>query len=72
MSQLLKEILKLSPSERIMMAESIWDSLEDKEIQIGVSAETKQLLEKRLELHHKDPEKGSPWSDVKGRIKKQL
>jgi putative addiction module component (TIGR02574 family) len=72
MTQLMNEILKLSPSERISIVEAIWDSLADKDTQLDISAETKQLLDKRLEEHHRHPEEGSGWNEVKARIKKHL
>lgn len=55
MTQLMNEILKLSPSERISMVEAIWDSLAGNEELPGVSPETKKLLDARLEAHHHEP-----------------
>lgn len=72
MTQLINEVLKLSPSERISMVEAIWDSLAESADLPGLSPETKQLLNSRLEVHNLQPDEGSEWSEVKARIKKQL
>lgn len=72
MTQLMKDILNLSVSERILMVESIWDSITEKETDIPVSKEVKELLESRLKKHSQKPEEGSDWNETLSRIKKQL
>lgn len=37
-----------------------------------LDAETKQLLDKRLEAHRNNPNEGSEWEVVKARIMDQL
>jgi putative addiction module component (TIGR02574 family) len=68
----MRDILKLSIPERILMVEAIWDSIDKKDEQIELSTETKQLLDERLEDHINNPDEGSKWNDVKARIKKQF
>ncbi|HKK81397.1 MAG TPA: addiction module protein [Prolixibacteraceae bacterium] len=68
----MQDILKLSISERILMVEAIWDSIDEKDEQLELSTETKQLLDERLEAHINNPDEGSNWNDVKARIKKQF
>ena len=72
MTQIIEEILKLSVTERILMVEAIWDSIEDKDEILGLDDKTKQLLDERLEAHRNNPNEGSTWANVKARIKKQL
>jgi putative addiction module component (TIGR02574 family) len=43
------EILKLSPSRRILLAQQLWDSLPDKDIKL--SNPIKQELDRRLKAH---------------------
>ena len=69
---MMQDILKLSIPERILMVEAIWDSIDKKDEQLELSAETKQLLDERLEAHKSNPEEGSSWNDVKARIKRQF
>lgn len=72
MAHIMQDILKLSVPERILMVEAIWDSIAEKEMQLELSKETKQILDKRLESHKNNPDEGSSWDDVMARIKKQL
>jgi putative addiction module component (TIGR02574 family) len=72
MTQILQDILNLSVSERILMVEAIWDSIPENDETLGLSDETKQLLDDRLSSHINNPDHGSSWEDVKSRIKIQL
>ncbi len=69
---MMKDILKLSVPERILIVEAIWDSIADKEDKLEVSEDTKVLLDERIEYHLNKPDEGSSWEDVKARIRKQL
>ncbi len=72
MTQMMKDILKLSIPERILMVEAIWDSIAENEDKLELTSETKQLLDERLEAHENNPKEGSSWEDVKARIKSQI
>ncbi len=72
MTQILQDILKLSVSERIIMVEAIWDSIAEKDDKVGLSSDTKQLLDDRLEVHRRNRDEGSNWTEAKARIKGQL
>jgi putative addiction module component (TIGR02574 family) len=69
MTKILDDVLRLSVSERILMVEAIWDSIAKNDEHLELSAETKQMLEERLENHRKHPHEGSDWNEVKARIK---
>jgi putative addiction module component (TIGR02574 family) len=69
MTQILKDILNLSVSERILIVEAIWDSIPETEETLGLSDETKQLLDERLAAHVDNPNEGSSWEEVKSRIR---
>jgi putative addiction module component (TIGR02574 family) len=73
MSTQLKDILKLSVSERILWAQAIWNSIaSDKKSGdlMEVSPEHKELLDKELSAYKKNPASGSSWKDVKARIRR--
>ena len=72
MTHIMQDILKLSVSERILMVEAIWDSIAEKDEQLELTSETKQLLDERLEDHKNKPDEGSSWDEVKAKIKKQF
>lgn len=64
---LLKELLELTPEERIELAEDLWDSIEPEEIP-PLTAEQKHELERRYAEHIRNPGRGSRWEDVKTRL----
>ncbi len=64
---LLKELLELTPAERIELAEDLWDSIEPEEMP-PLTAEQKQEFERRYTEHVRNPDSGSRWEDVKTRL----
>jgi len=70
--QILSQIDKLSISERILIVESIWDSILASQESISVTEQQKSELDKRLKDSKNDPENGSTWSNVKKRIQSQI
>ncbi|AFY42143.1 addiction module protein [Nostoc sp. PCC 7107] len=62
------EISELSISERIQLAEDLWDSILTDSNAVTLSEEQKQELDRRLELHHQNPTRGSSWEQVKQRL----
>ena len=72
MTKILKDILNLSVSERILMVEAIWDSIPENETELVLSDESRQILDDRLENHMINPTEGSSWDEVKSRIKNQF
>ena len=62
------EIQELTVSERIMLAEKLWDSVLGDESDIKLTKNQEIELEKRLNALHSDQNLGSSWSEVKARI----
>ncbi len=60
------EILALPVEDRIQLAMSIWDSVEEESIQL--SNEHQQLLEDRLREHEANPDEGESWEVVRARL----
>lgn len=65
----LSEILKLSVAERIQFVEDVWDSIAAVPQSVTLTDAQKDELEQRLEAYHKNPESGSPWEEVKAKIR---
>ncbi len=72
MTQIMKDIMKLSIPERILMVEAIWDSIAENDDKLELSNNTKQILDERLAAHEDNPNAGSSWEDVKARIKSSI
>lgn len=62
-------VLRLSVPERIQLVADIWDSIAEVPEEIDLTEEQRAELDRRLELHHRNPAEGSPWSIVKERIR---
>ena len=74
MSNTIKElgIDKLSPQERLKLAQELWDSIELDEEIYRLSLEWQRELDKRAEEADLHPELGQPWEIVKTELLKKL
>jgi len=63
------DISELSVSERIQLAEDLWDSiLAEGNADFPLRESQKEELDRRLELHRQNPQQGSTWEEVKQRL----
>jgi putative addiction module component (TIGR02574 family) len=65
------DVLSLSVPERIQLVEDIWDSIAELPEEVGLTAEQKAELDRRLDAYHRNPDEGSPWGMVRERIRSQ-
>ncbi len=66
---LLAAALRLSPSERLELIETLWDTLSDEDI--PVTPEERALLDARLADLEANPQDQSPWPEVKARLEQR-
>jgi putative addiction module component (TIGR02574 family) len=59
------EISQLSISERIQLAEDLWDSILDRQDEVQLDPAQQQELDRRLDRYRQDPTAGSTWETVK-------
>ena len=59
----------LSQSERIMLAEKLWDSVAENQDNLEVTDSQKKILDERLAAYRASPEEGSSWEEVKNEMK---
>ena len=62
-------IQSLSQSERIILAEELWDSVAENQDSLEVTDFQKKILDERLATYHASPEDGSSWEEVKNEMK---
>jgi len=73
MSTLTKsDFLSLSVPERIILVEDIWDSVSEVPDAVILTEKQKAELDRRLDAYHKNPGEGSPWSEVRTRIRSRV
>jgi putative addiction module component (TIGR02574 family) len=59
------DIQELSQSERILLAEQLWDSIADNQDTIEVTDSQKKILQQRLAAYKASPNEGTSWEQVK-------
>lgn len=63
------DVTRLSPEERIELAEELWDSLTEEEI--ALTPEQLEELERRRDRLEREGPRGRPWRDVLNEIEKR-
>ena len=70
---LVTELLKLSPAERIQLAEDLWDSVAAQpELLPALLDEQRREIERRVAEHERDPGSALTWEDVRQRLWSRL
>lgn len=69
---LIAEALKLSPQDRLRIAEVLWNSAPDENADFPISDDQRKELERRFADYEANPDEGSDWQGVLTRIEKQL
>ena len=64
----LSELLKLSPAERIQLAQDLWDSIPEDSDALPLTEEQRRELERRLAAHEQDPSSAIPHDEVRARF----
>jgi putative addiction module component (TIGR02574 family) len=67
---LLAEILRLSPAERLQIVEDIWTSLSPDDLK--VTDDEMRELQRRIARSEGNPARGKPWQEVKERLTQEL
>jgi putative addiction module component (TIGR02574 family) len=63
---LLKELLELSPAERIQLAEDLWDSVSTGAEHLPpLTSEQMEEIDRRIAEHEKDPSRAIPYEEVR-------
>ena len=63
------DIIELSVAERILIVEDIWDSIAAIPEAVALSEDQKKELDHRIEAYRLNPDAGSPWIEVRERIR---
>ena len=68
MSVSLSELLELEISERIRVAQAIWDSIAEIPEAVPVSDTDREEIDRRLDAYYREPDAGAPWPEVRERL----
>ncbi len=64
-----EELFKLSAAERLKLLEELWDSIADDDL--ALTDEQREDLDRRLVEADADPTGGSPWEEVRERVRRR-
>ncbi len=59
---------ELTNSEKILLAEDLWDSVASNEQLIPITEDQKNIFDKRLAKYSLDQDSGDSWQNVRNRI----
>ena len=59
----------LSQSERILLAEELWDSVANDQDFLQVTDSQKKVIEERLAAYKASPDEGVSWDEIKNEMK---
>jgi len=62
------DLTKLSVQQRLRLLEELWDTLLADPDLIDITDCHRTILDKRLAAHRAEPDKGTPWEEVRQRL----
>ena len=65
-----EHIAELTVSERIQLAEDLWDSIAADPDSLPLTNGQREELDRRLEAHRRDPSTATAWSEVRSRLER--
>lgn len=66
------DIDSLSVSERIQLAEDLWDSIAVADADIPLTPAQVEELDRRLDDLERDPDAGASWEDARARLGERI
>lgn len=70
MGHALFDFTHLTPAQRAELAIALWDSLPDDSTEPELTEAERAELDRRVEAYRADPGAGSPWEEVRERIRR--
>jgi putative addiction module component (TIGR02574 family) len=64
----LSEVLELEVTERIKLAQAIWDSVAEIPDAVPLSDADRAEIDPRLEAYYREPDLGKPWAEVREKL----
>jgi len=64
------DVLAMPVSERILFVEDVWDSIASVPEAVPLTDAHREELGRRLDAYHQSPDAGSPWEEVKERLRR--
>ena len=72
MTKPLFDFSHLTPTERVQLADQLWESLAEEPEALPLSEAQSEELDRRLDTYRQNPGAGIPWRDALEEIEKSL
>lgn len=69
---LIAEASKLSPDDRLRVAQALWQSAWDEQAEVALTTEQRDELDRRFADYEANPDAGETWEAVRARLEKKL
>ena len=66
-----EEIERLSIAERVSLVEEIWDSIAASPELLPLTEAQRRELDRRLALHELQPDRVTPWEEVRAKLQRE-
>ena len=66
-----EDIEQLTIAERVELVEEIWDSIAASPERLPLTDAQRQELDRRLALHEREPNRVTPWEDVRAKLQRE-
>lgn len=66
-----EDIEQLTIAERVELVEEIWDSIAASPERLPLTDAQRQELDRRLALHEREPNRVTPWEEVRAKLQRE-
>jgi len=66
-----EEIERLTIAERVALVEEIWESIAAAPERLSVTEAQRRELDRRLALHEQQPDRVTPWQEVRAKLQRE-
>jgi putative addiction module component (TIGR02574 family) len=66
-----EDIEQLTIAERVQLVEEIWDSVAASPERLPLTDAQRQELDRRLALHEREPNRVTPWEEVRAKLQRE-
>ena len=69
LAEAIPKLAEMTASEKLLLVEELWDDLARHPAEVPVPDWQRQELEQRYQEYLQNPSDGSPWSEVRARLR---
>lgn len=70
-AELFPGLEKLTREQQVQLIDELWEKVANSDVAVSPDDPIYPMLEERMAEYRADPSKGSPWSEVRERLRKK-